>query len=376
LFEGQYNLIAVTNLFSTFTTEDCSIVAKNLFSYEQQPEVRTVSVLPLDKSTLFSIPCILDVYGDAIRVVVAKISVSDSTTKFDAVRIIEITSTGSKVLSNALLDQNTLALAFQDCSVCPKGTAISTFSVADGSSLNTKCLNNYIKKSSFVYPFIARVNDDLFLLVSSFFYHLTLDNVDLWRDVSPFVLNSKIDVPFMALVEKDSLRFVDARTVFSEPSLSFQSVGILNGDTIRLLFSGTEDYDQPEYSFCIVDASTKTCENGFFFTDAEDTKCVCTFGEDEEEEKCPDHFPDPPQPNPDSNSNSGDSPNTPSSLIEASLPASEEEPFFGSQTSMIIFGATAALCLVVTVVFVALFIKKRCKKSSGSGDTEMSYVSE
>jgi len=242
---------------------------------------------------------------------------------------------------------------------------LTKYNVQDGTHTDFKCVGRLNSEKIPVLSAIIPYDDSSLLFASSFHDNLLIDNIALWRNSR---ITSDIDIPYVALLNKDTLVFEDALSLFSEtdPSKVYQPVGHLqNGTSLTLAYSGNQ-YGGDEYSFSLAQFSVRTCDNGVFNASG---FCMCAAGGfGTESNPCPEFV----QPVSDSSTPGSDSDGsrTPSEPTEKGS-SEEEEAFLDSSTALIIFACTAGVFLIVSVVFIALFIKKRCGSSSDSKDVEM-----
>jgi len=394
LQDDGINVIAVANL-----GDESSFVVQKIFGSSSEIYPKVVSTLPVDNdSTMFAIPYVLQT-GNSFTVgsitcdqrhayvVVLSLCQEGGSTQFKVKTVVDAEALQPEAVSTVFLNKDTLVVAqnlgdddFDNC--LAQTTSVAKYSTEDSTRSGLKCINSE-KRSSLLSVSVGVVDSEHILLASSFYYYIFVDNVTVWRS-RPITSTSEKDSPFVALINTESLEVEDARAFFTkeEPSYDYKPIGFVSGDgSARLLFSGRVSSNN--YAVRLAEITTQTCSGGVFNKTG---FCICHSGDIGKSDPtfvCPDV----PSSNPSSHTGSGDLPSSGGHVTSGSSPAgsstpkplpgtssanaSEEEAFFGSQLSVIVFGCTAGAFLIVSVVFIALFSKKRCSNSSGSGNTEL-----
>jgi len=276
-------------------------------------------------------------------------------------------------VSVMFLDENTLAVAHNLGDTawdCPKlTTSLATYSVKTGNRLGLRCMNSQI--STLLSVFMGRVDDNWFLLSSSFSQHLLIDNAAIWRTKKSLSV-SDLEAPYALLFDKNL--FVGSGIGFfgtEEPSSAYHPVGFFGSDgRVGILFSRL---DSISYAYRYASIEMKTCKNGVFNATG---FCNCFVGGTQGESACPENAPGsssssnphPPQPH------SSSSPSSP--VVGPTDSTDNAGGFLGSQASIITFGCTAAAFGILAIIFIILFSKKRCGGSSGSEGTPMENLGE
>jgi len=292
--------------------------------------------------------------------VIINLSSANGVTRFNILRVIDSEIQGTKSLTSVLLDKDTIAVSqsvgANSFEGCPSGSVtLATYKVADGSRISLKCTGKLATPT--LYSAMAPYNNEMFLFISSFDAYLMVDDIVLWFNSGNA---GEIDVPFVALVSKKTLVFKDARSVFpdSDPSELYQPVGLVQGSGIFSILYSYNAINQQKYTFRLSQVSFHSCENGVFDSTG---ACICfDGGVANETNPCRAYNP---------GSSGDDTPSNISSLNDESK-LHENGGFFESLTAMIIFGCTTAVFLVLSIVFISLFSKRRCSSSS-SRDVEM-----
>jgi len=412
LFQNVTNLIAATN----FGSDDFSVSKVAGVDSKVDPGVTDMICVDDDLAKVV-VPYLLNAKQ---YLTVGKEYLGDKDNKHGFAIIMNIKKSGGSVvletptaldcqakdasfMTAAFLDENVIAVVHNLGSVTYEGcskqsTSLATFYLENSTLKQVKCLEAYMKDPS-LFTLLGRLNDESFILASSFYYQFIMDNIVAWRTTGDSTKYS-YDTPYVALLNKD-LAVVDAFSLFrdAEPQGSYQPVGFVNDNGS----AGVMLFGQSSYRFSSV--VTKSCVNGVF---AKNGSCVCYaggFGEGAGIYKCaredssssessssvppgsgssssairssssPLPLPSsssslcPPY-SPSTSSSSGRLTPTSGSTSGEESVAPEDETFLESQLSVIVFACTAAAFLVVTIVFVALFSNKRCGKSSGKS-TEM-----
>jgi len=318
-------------------------------------------------------------------------------TDFTSVNKVNSEVPGAVTMSSSFLSENLIAVCHTVGSdsfpKCPANSVTLSIYYVNGTLKAFRCSS--ILNSADVYSLAAPYDDNFFVFASSFKDYFFTDGIELWRNARTTATSQNVaDVPFIALVHKDTLAFADARVVFNQtdPAEAMQPVGLSQKDkSYFVLYSGSVPRES-SFTFRRVQFSADSCDNGLFDTTG---KCICfNGGVGDKTNPCKAQVSSsslasssgttlssskttssieskPSSYGSVASQSQGPTPPTPV-VVKSSVASSalDEKSFISTSTALIIFVCTTVAFLAVSVVFIILFSKKHCGSSS-SGSVEM-----
>jgi len=277
---GEENL----NIIKVFGIATSSLASSEAAYIDVIPVTRSSSRIALSYS--FASGSILTVNKEAqpalsysqgfVFLITATSGASGCTLSFEKMintEVIDVKST-----SASFLDVRTIAVCHSITSdnfgECPKNSAVLAVHDVNGTLIRRRCagkLHSY-DTSSITAPY----DEDYFIFASSFNEYLLTDGVELWRNS---IVADGIDIPYIVIVRRDTLEFVEGRIVFNntDPEEVYQPVGLVNSEnSFTLLYSGAKEADT-QFTSHRVGLSVEECENGVF--DTTSGVCLCYNGE-------------------------------------------------------------------------------------------------
>ena len=241
-------------------------------------------------------------------------------------------------------------------------TLLATYDIASARVLAFRCAGNTMRRA--LAPLAQPLARGKVLLVAGFLrqpYATPLATA--WRATDTAA--PTVETPFAAVADDAALVLEDVRALHRVPGREPDAAAVprgfartANGTYAVLLGAGADTF--------VATFDLQHCTDGVLHRGT----CLCTSGRESAPGVCaPDTVPASGSASEGSSrAGSGSSHGSGRVVIGSD---SEDTAFFGSLLAVIVFGATAAVFLVLAVVFISLFAAKRHRRSSGSHSTEM-----